>query len=39
MKSQIEVMRAMVYSTAAELDYSRKSESTEDQKRMAIGLT
>lgn len=33
MKSQIEVMRAMVYSTAAELDYSRKSESTEDQKR------
>ena len=23
----------MVYSTAAELDYSRKSESTEDQKR------
>ena len=33
MKSQIEVMRAMVYLTAAELDYSRKSESTEDQKR------
>ena len=32
MKSQIEVMRAMVYSTAAELDYSRKSESTEDQR-------
>ena len=32
MKSQIEVMRAMVYLTAAELDYSRKSESTEDKK-------
>ena len=35
MKSQIEVMRAMVYLTAAELDYSRKSELTEDQKRHA----
>ena len=33
MKSQIEAMRAMIYFTAAELDYSRKSASTEDQKR------